>query len=72
MWRCIKLTTEELLVYFIQKQISKVELGIITKEYAKGYCFGYLNAKHDDGILTNSEYDDIARIVDDKFNSEVG
>lgn len=62
------MTTEELFRHFIQKQAGKVKIGIMTKEYAKGYCFGYLNAKHEDGFITNTEYDNIAKMVDNTFN----
>lgn len=62
------MTAEELLGNFIEKQLNRVKLGIITEEYAKGYCFGYLNAKQEDGVVTNSEYDNISRMIDDKFN----
>ena len=48
----------------IEEMKSKVNLSIVSMDYAKGYCYGLL-----DYLIDNDDiYDDFARTIDDKFN----
>ncbi|WP_143323016.1 hypothetical protein [Clostridium sp. HBUAS56010] len=48
----------------IKRFEHKVELKLCSNEYAKGYCFGVIDAT----IKDNDEYDRLSKIIDEKFN----
>lgn len=47
----------------IQTQKKKLELKLVSADFAKGYIYG----KMDTMPLPNEEYDELAKIVDDIF-----
>ena len=48
----------------VKEMKSKVNLSIVSTDYAKGYCYALL-----DYLIDNDDvYDDFARTIDDVFN----
>jgi len=50
--------------YVIERAKGHVENKTWTKEQAKGYCFGYLDATVDNDNI----YDEYSSLIDDLFN----
>ena len=43
---------------------NKVNLGLCSNDYAKGYCFGVVGSSE---IINEDEYNELSRIIDDVF-----
>jgi len=48
----------------IKRFVEKVKLKLCSIEYAKGYCFGVIDATIND----SEEYDRLSKLIDENFN----
>lgn len=46
---------------------NKVGLKACSNDFAKGYCYGVINSS---SKITDDEYNELAKMIDDVFNSE--